>query len=63
MSKEYNDRWNRPLINPPAVGPKFPVMGWAETGESCPKCGGRMIINTIREECSEMECDHIKRTS
>lgn len=34
---------------------------YQETGERCPKCGERMIINRRYEECSAMHCDYIKK--
>ena len=34
---------------------------WVESGESCPMCGSRMIINDYgkRHECSAMNCPYI----
>jgi hypothetical protein len=33
---------------------------YRESGERCPKCGGRMILNHVGHECSEMKCDYIE---
>lgn len=39
----------------------FVVGGWVETGEVCPKCSGKMIRNRVGDECSELECNYIKK--
>lgn len=56
MSKEYNDRWNKPLVNPPVyLNAKGVIRDTPEPKDTTPDCTKR---NPCGEELCKTCCPH-----